>query len=101
MLYAPVSKRAMWMLAWEEIEYLEKELKRINASYQVGAEQRMFAFGDHPEYRFVLLKWSHNPNTFENKREEVLVTNDVQHMASVLKMLILVEGESEHKEHYL
>lgn len=83
------------MLAWEELEYLEKELRRINANYQVGAEQRMFAFGDHPQYRFVLLKWSQDPNTFGNKREEVLVTHDVQHMASVLKMLILVEKEAQ------
>ena len=91
----------MWMLAWEEIEYLEKELRRINANYQLGAEQRMFAFEDFPEYRFVLMKWNRDPNTLEKKREEVLVTHDVQHMASVLKMLISIEDDNEHEEHYL
>ena len=96
MLYAPVNKRAMWMLAWEELEYLEKELRRTNANYQVSAEQRMFASQDLPEYRFVLLKWSVDPNSLLHKREEVLVTNDVQHMASVMKMLIsIMNGEDE------
>jgi hypothetical protein len=97
MLYAPVNKRAMWKLAWEELEYLEKELRRTNANYQVSAEQRMFASQDHPEYRFVLLKWSVDPNTLLHKRKEVLVTNDVQHMASVMKMLISIEKEAQRE----
>jgi len=95
MLYAPVNASA-WKLAWEEIEWLEKKLRRLmhlGYQYQVIAERRMFELQDHPEYRFVLLKWSHDPSTFEKKREEVLVTHDVDHMASVLKMLISVEGE--------
>jgi hypothetical protein len=94
MLYAPVNKRAMWMLAWEELEYLEKELRRINANYQVSAEQRMFESQDLPAHRFVLLKWDVNPKNLERKREVVLETHDVQHMASVMKMLLSIEKES-------
>lgn len=92
MLYAPVNANA-WKLAWEEVEWLEKKLRRLNFIYQVIAERRMFELQDHPEYRFVLLKWSHDPNTFEKKREVLLETHDIGHMASVLKMLISVEGE--------
>ena len=98
MLYAMVNANA-WMLAWEELEYLEKELRRTNANYQVGAERRMFESQDLPEYRFVLLKWNVHPkNSLLHKREEVLVTDDVQHMASVMKMLISIEEEAQ-REH--
>ena len=91
------------MLAWEELEYLEKELRRTNANYQVSAEQRMFASQDLPEYRFVLLKWSVDPNTLERKREVVLETHDAQHMASVMKMLLSIEKEAqrEYNDHQL
>lgn len=102
MLYAPVNKRAMWMLAWDELEYLEKKLRQTNANYQVSAERRMFESQDLPEYRFVLLKWNVYPkNSLLHKREEVLVTDDVQHMASVMKMLISIEEEAqrEYNEH--
>ena len=85
------------MLAWEELEYLEKELRRNNANYQVSAEQRMFASQDLPEYRFVLLKWDTNPNTLERKREVVLETHDAQHMASVMKMLLSIEKEAQRE----
>ena len=98
MLYAMVNANA-WKLAWEELEYLEKKLRQTNANYQVGAERRMFESLDLPEYRFVLLKWNVHPkNSLLHKREEVLVTDDVQHMASVMKMLISIEEEAQ-REH--
>lgn len=88
----------MWKLAWEELEYLEKELRRTNANYQVSAEQRMFASQDLPEYRFVLLKWNVYPkNSLLHKREVVLETHDAQHMASVMKMLLSIEKEAQRE----
>jgi len=93
MLYAPVNANA-WKLAWEEIEWLEKVLRRLHPNYQVIAERRMFELQDHPEYRFVLVKWNGiGHNTLPRTREVLLETHDVDHMTSVLKMLISVEGE--------
>jgi hypothetical protein len=93
MLYVPVNANA-WKLAWEEIEWLEKKLRRLNFIYQVIVERRMFELQDHPEYRFVLLKWNGvGHKTLPRTREVLLETHDVDHMTSVLKMLISVEGE--------
>ncbi len=98
MLYAPVNADA-WQWAWEEVEYLNKVLRHLNANYQVIAERRMFELQDHPEYRFVLLKWGlYNHNTMTRKREVLLETHDIDHMASVLKMLISVEKEEDDSE---
>jgi hypothetical protein len=95
MLYAPVNANA-WRRAWEEVEYLEKMLRRLNSNYQVGAERRMMGSRiDLPEYRFVLMKWGPLvASAFaERMREVLLETHDIDHMASVLKMLISVEKE--------
>jgi hypothetical protein len=93
-LYVPVNANA-WQWAWEEVEYLEKMLRRLNPNYQVGAERRMFELQDLPEYRFVLLKWgAYNPNDTTRTREVLLETHDIQQMASALKMLISIEKES-------
>jgi hypothetical protein len=94
-LYAPVNANA-WQFGWEEIEYLEKRLRTVNSNYQVGAERRMMGSRiDLPEYRFVLLKWNVHPKNFAlHKREVLLETHDINHMASVLKILISVEKES-------
>jgi len=98
MLYAPVNANA-WKLAWEEIEWLEKVLRRLQHfgyQYQVIAERRLFELQDHPEYRFVLVKWGeYNPTTETRTREVLLETHDVDHMTSVLKMLISVEKEGD------
>ncbi len=94
MLYAPVNANA-WQWAWEELEYLEKVLRHLNPNYQVGAERRMFELHDHPEYRFVLLKWSNGLDAVKRKREVLLETHDIGHMAAVLKMLISVEKEGD------
>jgi hypothetical protein len=93
-LYAPVNANA-WQFGWEEIEYLEKRLRHLNADYQVGAERRMMGSRiDLPEYRFVLLKWSVlTHTTVTRKREVVLETYDIQQMASTLTMLISIEKE--------
>lgn len=91
MLYVKVNAIA-WPLGWEEVEYLEKRLRTVNASYRVMAERRMFALQDLPEYRFVLLKWERT--SMENKGTIVLETHDIQQMASALKMLISIEKES-------
>lgn len=91
MLYAKVNANA-WPLGWEQIEYLEKMLRRLNASYQVIAERRMFELQDHPEYRFVLLEWVRT--SMNNKGTIVLETHDIQQMVSALKMLISIEKES-------
>ena len=92
-LYAPVNANA-WQFGWEEIEYLEKKLRRLNSSYQVIAERRLFELQDHPEYRFVLVKWSALTSTTVTRTREVLLeTHDLGQMTSALKMLISVEGE--------
>ena len=93
MLYAPVNASA-WKWAWEEIEHLEKRLRQLHPNYQVIAERRMFELQDHPEYRFVLLKWGVLTHaTAARTREVLLETYDLGQMASALKMLISVEGE--------
>lgn len=94
MLYAPVNANA-WKLGWEELEYLEKKLKRLDFRYQVGAERRMFESQDHPEYRFVLLRWENHGDG--NKRNVLLETHDTEQMASALKMLVSIE-ENEVKQ---
>lgn len=94
MLYAPVNA-SVWPLGVEEIEYLEKKLRLFDFRYQVGMERRMFESQDHPEYRFVLLKWENHGDG--NKRIVVLETHDVEQMASALKMLISIE-ENEVKQ---
>ena len=91
MLYAKVNANA-WKFGWEEIEYLEKMLRRLNPTYQVIAERRMFELQDLPEYRFVLLKLGNHPNPL--KREILLETHDIQQIVSALKMLISIEKES-------
>jgi len=95
MLYAPVNANA-WQFGWEEIEYLEKRLRLLNANYQVGAQRRMLSSRiDLPEYRFVLLKWGVlTRTTMTRKREVLLETHDIQQMASALTMLISIEKES-------
>jgi hypothetical protein len=93
MLYAPVNANA-WQFGWEEIEYLEKKLRRLNANYQVIAERRLFELQDHPEYRFVLLKWGVLTRTTVTRTREVLLeTHDIQQMVSALTMLISIEKE--------
>ena len=94
MLYAPVNA-SVWPLGVEEIEYLEKKLRQLNYNYQVGLEVRMFSLPDHPEYRYVLLKWEHYAEG--NKRNVLLETHDIEQMASALKMLISIE-ETEMKQ---
>lgn len=89
MLYAPVNANA-WLLEWKELEYLEKKLRRLNSSYQVITERRMFELRDVPEHRFVLVKW-HNPKA--RGREVVLETHDIKQMVSALVMLISIEEE--------
>jgi len=95
MLYAAVTDRGAWPLDVEEIEYLEKKLQRLDPRYQVWMERRMFESQDHPEYRFVLLKWENHGDG--NKRIVVLETHDVEQMASALKMLVSIE-ENEVKQ---
>jgi hypothetical protein len=93
-LYAPVNANA-WPLGWEEVGYLGKKLRYINANYRVIAERRMMGSRiDLPEYRFVLLKWGVlTRTTMTRKREVLLETHDIQQMASALTMLISIEKE--------
>jgi hypothetical protein len=95
MLYAPVFSKAAWPLGVEEIEYLEKKLRQLNFSYQVGLEMRMFALLDYPEYRFILMKWENYGDG--NKRIVLLETYDKEQVASALKMLVSIE-ETEMKQ---
>lgn len=95
MLYAPVNHRSAWPLGVEELEYLEKRLRQLNFNYQVGLEMRMFALPDHPEYRYVLVKWEHVSG--DAKRIVLLETHDMEQMASALKMLVSIE-ENELKQ---
>lgn len=96
MLYAAVNNKAAWPLGAEEIEYLEKKLRHLNYNYQVGLEVRMFSLPDHPEHRFVLLKWEHISGD-TSKRNVLLETHDIEQMASALKMLVSIE-ETEVKQ---
>jgi hypothetical protein len=95
MLYAKVNANA-WKFGWEEIESLEKMLRRLNPTYQVIAERRMFELQHLPEYRFVLLEWVRT--SMNNKGTIVLETHDIQQMVSALKMLISIEKESASEE---
>jgi hypothetical protein len=95
MLYVAISDRSAWPLGAEELEYLEKKLRNLNYNYQVGMEARMFSLPDHPEHRYVLLKWEHYAEG--NKRIVLLETHDIEQMASALKMLISIE-ETEVKQ---
>ena len=95
MLYAAVHDRRAWPLGLEELEYLKKKLKHLNYNYRLDLEVRMFALSDHPEYRYVLLKWEHYAKG--NKRIVLLETHDMEQMASALKMLVSIE-ETEMKQ---
>jgi hypothetical protein len=95
MLYAPVFSKAAWPLGLEELEYLEKKLRQLNYSYQVGLEMRMFSLLDYPEYRYILLKWESHAEG--SKRIVLLETHDTEQMASALKMLVSIE-ENELKQ---
>ena len=95
MLYAPVYSKAAWPLWMEEIEYLEKKLRILNYSYQVGLEMRMFSSSDYPEYRYILLKWENHKDG--NKKIVLLETYDKEQVASALKMLVSIE-ETEVKQ---
>ena len=95
MLYAPVYNKAAWPLRLEELEYLEKKLRRLNFDYQLGVEMRMFASSYRPQYRYILLKWENHADG--NKRNVLLETHDIEQMASALKMLVSIE-ETEMKQ---
>jgi hypothetical protein len=95
MLYAAVHDHRAWPLGLEELEYLKKKLKHLNCNYRLDLEVRMFALSDHPEHRYVLLKWDHYAEG--NKRIVLLETHDMEQMASALKMLVSIE-ETEMKQ---
>jgi hypothetical protein len=98
MLYAAVNNKAAWPLGAEEIEYLEKRLRRLNFNYQVGLEMRMFNTAEFaPLYRYVLLKWENLASGNATNRTVLLETHDIEQMASALKMLVSIE-ETEVKQ---
>jgi hypothetical protein len=84
-------------LGVEEIEYLEKKLRQLNFSYQVGLEMRMFNTVEYaPLYRYVLVKFEHVSGD-TSRRIVLLETHDIEQMASALKMLVSIE-ETEMKQ---
>lgn len=96
MLYAAVYDHRAWPLGLEELEYLKKKLKHLNYNYRLDLEVRMFALPDHPEYRYVLVKFEHVSGSAA-KRIVLLDTHDKEQMASALKMLVSIE-ENELKQ---
>jgi hypothetical protein len=96
MLYAAVHDHRAWPLGLEELEYLKKKLKHLNYNYRLDLEVRMFALSDHPEYRYVLMKFEHVSKD-TSKRIVLLETHDTEQMASALKMLVSIE-ETEMKQ---
>jgi hypothetical protein len=96
-VYAPITRENYpqeLTLKVTEIQWLEKELRRHKADYQVGMERRVMWDLDAAEYRFVLLKWEPNWATAMQKTRQVLLeTSDPDQMIATLKMLLSIERE--------
>jgi hypothetical protein len=76
-----------------EIEWLEKELRRHKADYQVGMERQVMGPYWEPEYRYIVLKWEPNWARTIKTREVLLETTDPDQVIATLKMLLSIERE--------
>jgi len=103
MLYATVKDKSQWPMKWEKCELMHKHLNRMNWNYQLIIERRMLFDAFHPEYRGVLVRWTHGPTSVGgasvSKHEVLLETFDPEQMESALLMLIseAEQAEQAHK----
>jgi hypothetical protein len=86
MLYAPMSDKGQWPLAWEKCELMSKHLNRTLFGYQLQIEKRMLCDAEHPEHRGSLVKWTVEDGM--RKRDVLLETTDPKQMEAALFMLI-------------
>jgi hypothetical protein len=95
-VYAPITRENYpreLALKVTVIEWLEKELRRHKADYQVGMERRVMGDLDAAEYKFILLKWEPNWARTMKTRQVLLETTDPDQVIATLKMLISIERE--------
>jgi hypothetical protein len=95
-VYAPITRENYpqeLALKVREIEWLERELRRHKADYQVGMERRVMWDLDAAEYRYIVLKWEPNWTRTTKTREVLLETTDPDQVIATLKMLISIERE--------
>jgi hypothetical protein len=96
-MYAPIERRQLHglPLGFEKLEWLEKKLKSLDATYQLVIARRMFDVAYMEEYQFTLISWENNPTVWEKKRCVLLETTDLKQMESALFMLINTEVENQ------
>jgi hypothetical protein len=95
-VYAPVTRENYpreLALKVQEIEWLEKELRRHKADYQVGMERRVMGDLDEAEYRYIVLKWKPTSVGSIKTRGVLLETTDPDQVIATLKMLLSIERE--------
>jgi len=95
-MYAPIDREHYpreLALKVTEIEWLEKELRRHKADYQVGMERKLLGEMWEPEYRYIVLKWEPNWARAMKTRQVLLETTDPDQMIATLKMLLSIERE--------
>jgi hypothetical protein len=96
MLYAQITgKDYVLPMQWDKCYDMYKYLKRMTWGYQFIAERKMFQV-EGPEYRCVLVRWVHDLNMWEKRREVLLETSDPKQMEVALFMLIN-EAEAQAK----
>ena len=92
-MYAPIEHAYGLPLKFEKMEWLGKNLKRLNPAYQLVISRRMFDVALMAEFQFALVRWENDPTRWEKKRHLILETTDLEQMESALFMLINTEEE--------
>jgi hypothetical protein len=88
MLYAQITgKDYVLPMQWDKCYDMYKYLNRMTWGYQFIAERKMFQVAG-PEYRCVLVRWVHDHNMWEKRRDVLLETSDPKQMEVALFMLI-------------
>ena len=90
-MYALIEYTYGLPLKFEKLEWLGKNLKRLNPAYQLAISRRMFDVAYMAEFQFALVRWENDPNQWEKKRHLVFETTDLEQMESALFMLINTE----------
>ena len=80
-------------MKFEKMEWLGKNLKRLNPAYQLVISRRMFDVALMAEFQFALVRWENDPTRWEKKRHLVFETTDLEQMESALFMLVNTEEE--------
>ena len=92
-MYAPIEHAYGLPLKFEKMEWLGKNLKRLNPAYQLVISRRMFDVALMAEFQFALVRWENDPTRWEKKRHLVFETTDLEQMESALFMLVNTEEE--------